>query len=89
VQGNRRYLLSERRLVLAARCEDGAAVAVSADRLRIRITRQSRHLGCGCYVLAGSTIVSKGRSWLCQQHQPWLRLRTVEQVLAEERDRSE
>ena len=49
----------------------------------IRITRRPRHLGCGCHVPAGTTIVSsgKGKPWLCPTHQAQLPLRTIPEVL--------
>jgi hypothetical protein len=56
---------------------------------RIRTVRKERRLGCGCMARPGDTVVTRGKTWLCAGHQPWLPLRTIEEVLAEYRDRGE
>jgi hypothetical protein len=49
---------------------------------RVRITRKPRRLACGCTVPAGTPIVTMGKTWLCAEHQPWLKLHTHAEVLA-------
>jgi hypothetical protein len=57
---------------------------------RTRVLLRGRHLICGCHVPAGTTVYRKpGRAWVCGTHQQWLEGKTIEQVLAEHRDRSD
>lgn len=56
---------------------------------RLRRVRQARHLGCGHRAERGTLVVSRGRTWLCWRCQPWLPVKTVDQVLADEAARSD
>jgi hypothetical protein len=56
---------------------------------RIRVLRKARRLACGHIGAPGDVVASKGHGWLCGSCQPWIPLRTHEQVLAEYRDRTD
>lgn len=47
----------------------------------IRHARDARRLGCGHVVIAGSAMVRKRRTWFCAECQPWVRVRTVAEIL--------
>jgi hypothetical protein len=57
---------------------------------KLRILRASRRLACGHTGQRGDTVVSKrGHGWLCGACQRWVPLRSVEDILAEYRNRTD